>query len=136
VKVNGTEFVWLSATLPLPDPALPGPLDSCSKNGSTAVAFVELSIFGCVAWNWKISAVGSNHMASSVSPLNPVPVKWTTVPGHPDVGDTDVRCAADAAWALPKNTSRPSVLAMRLTRPMNPRPSARDPAVPRVAFMR
>jgi hypothetical protein len=121
--VNFTELLLLIAALPAPGPLI------CRRNGSTAVAFVELSTFADVSCSWKISASGSLHSAWIDDPLKPVPMNITTVPGQPEFGVTDVRCDAEAAWALPRNTIRPSVPAIRDRHPVNLRPSARGSAV-------
>ena len=41
-----------------------------------------------------------------------VPVNVTVVPGHPSFGLTEVRCHADAAWAVPTHRSRLSAAAI------------------------
>jgi len=97
------------------------------------VAFVELVTVAVVSCDVKMNELGSVHWIFDVDPLNEVPVNVTVSPGHPVVGETDVRCHADAAWALPRNTKRPITLATRLKRLENRRGSA---AVPCMASLR
>jgi hypothetical protein len=82
-----------------------------------AVAFVLPVTFAVVFSVVNNSELGSLHSAVADDPLNDVPVSLTPAPGQPDVGETDARCQADAAWALPKNTSSTSVPAKSAGRP-------------------
>jgi hypothetical protein len=116
LNVNGTVLLPSMFTVPTPDPSV------WEKSGTMPVAFVLLWTFAVVSCDVKINELGSDHLTFVDVPLNAVPVSLTSaVPGHPDVGETDVRCHADAAWALPRNTNSPSVLAMRLIRLENRR---------------
>jgi hypothetical protein len=129
--------MYVKATVLLPSiDVVPAPEPSVwSKSGTIPVALVELVTVAVVSCVVKMNELGSDHLIFDVDPLNDVPVNVMTVPGHPVVGETDVRCHADAAWALPRNTNRPSVLAMRLIRLENRR--ARGSAwVPCMASLR
>jgi len=105
--------------------------DRNSGAGAVAVVFVTVVTAGVVVL-LKSSAAGSFHSAFVFVPTLPklLPVNVIVVPGHPVVGDTDVRCQADAAWALAKNTSRPSMLARSLARLAVRRPIAGGAAMP------
>lgn len=95
---------------------VPVPVPDSRNNGTVAVAFVLPLTFAVVDCDVNNTALGAVHVAVVDVPLKPVPVKVTSVPGHPDVGETEVRCHADAASALAKKTSSPSVPAKRLAR--------------------
>jgi hypothetical protein len=123
VNVNGSVLLWSIATVPVPV--------SIDKNNATtdvAVVFATVTSAGVVA-ELNRKAVGSYHSAVVFVPLapKPVPVKvmvsvaGETSPGHPVDLEILVRCHADAAWALPRNTSRPTTLARRLMRVANRR---------------
>src|SRR5271167_1741679 len=85
---------------------------------AVAVVFATVVTAGVVVLG-KTRAAGSFHSAFVFVPTKPKPdpLNVIVVPAHPVVGDTDVRCHADAAWALPKNTSSSSMLARTLVRP-------------------
>ena len=98
-------------------------LDSSDRNnGARAVALVLLATVAVVVAASKRKAAGAFHSAVADVPLNPVPVNVTEVSAHPDVGETDVSLHADAACAVPKNTSMLSMLARMLRRLVNRRP--------------
>ena len=125
-NVKGTVLLWSMLTMPLS-----GARDRNSGAGAVAIVFVTVVTAGVVVLV-KSSAAGSFHPAFVFVPTLPklVPVNVIVVPGHPVVGDTDVRCQADAAWALAKNTSRPNMLARRLARLAVRRPIAGHAATP------
>jgi hypothetical protein len=106
VNVNATVLLWAIVTVPTPLPSV------CRNSGTIAVAFVLLLTFAVVLTDVKISEFGSLHSAMAVEPLNEFPVSLTSVPEQPDVGETEVRCHADATCALARKTSRPSTPAM------------------------
>src|SRR5271157_746480 len=120
--VKDTVLLRSIATVPAPDL-------SDRNSGAGASAEVLLSTLAFVVAEVYRNASGSVHSASVSVPLKLVPVNLIVVLGHPVVGDTDVRCHADAAWALAKNTSTPSMLATRLSRPVSRRLRPRGSAV-------
>jgi hypothetical protein len=120
--VNTTVLLcWIDA-VPVPD-------SSDRNSGAGAVADVLLvTVAGVVAVVYR-NAAGSCHSAVAVFPLKPVPVNWIVVSGHPLFGVTDVRCHADAAWALPSSTTSASVAVNRAHRPCNRRLGTRAAAL-------
>jgi hypothetical protein len=111
--VKGTVLLLSMATAPTPF--------SVDRNiGTTAVAVVLATVvFALVEISLLLPwLAGLVHCASEYvpTPPNEVPVNVTSVPAHPSFGLTDVKCQADAAWALAKNSSSPKVPATRLAR--------------------
>ena len=69
-------------------PTVPVDVDSVKKNGTGAVAVVELVTFAAVRVGKKTSAAGSVHSAEAVPVLKPVPVNVTSSPAHALLGET------------------------------------------------
>ena len=76
---------------------VPTPVSSDRNSAAGPVAEVLLvTVAGVVAVVNK-KAAGSCHSGLAVLPEKPVPVNVIAVFAHPAFGDTEVRCAADAA---------------------------------------
>src|SRR5271154_660153 len=105
-------LLWLILTVPTPDE-----IDRNSGAGEVAVVLLVIVavVLACV---YRIPD-GSDHSTVAVLPLKLVPVNVTGFAGHASFGSAVFSVHADAAWALPRNTSRPTIETARLKRLAN-----------------
>ena len=131
--MNG-RMVDSTLTVPLPSlsslPVAGGlePSHTWKKSGTTPFASFGDLVSRRVSLSFSPDAPGPNcsdippsaHSALSADPtLKPDPSNVTMSPGQPFSGLVFVIVVAYAAWAMPRNTSIPSVLIRRLIRPVS-----------------